>query len=442
MDTKSRWRVTPAPLLIAFGAWLVWVTIRFAMNMSATPDHVRSAKVVLIGEGLSFACQILVLLGTLELAERLSERPRTFVRLALWGVALVIVTDTLVGFLQFTNEPWSHEWVFKAWDYASVIGWNLFAFGLVQSLRPAQRTLGFVALGIAFVAWLPPVLHDPLWKMMKLDGKPLLVVETLLRALRLLALGWLAIAASSSAHETTVNTPLAASGFRLAAKGLWLRVITAFVVVMFTLLLIAGKGQGGLAFFKLVTMAQAIVSVLALLVTGLGGLRVARAGIADLSPLTLTVGGGASLWAAGVSFAQLPYIYKMLYSGEGIARFDDMGFTTALTLALPIVVIAGVGLFVTALSGYAARRGDEDLRGDAQAKGFGFVLLMLAAIAIQNWMLPKATSTGGFVMYALLGAIAGLWATVMVAKLFARGAEVLESEPGLPTASVVATDPT
>ena len=52
-------------------------------------------------------------------------------------------------------------------------------------------------------------------------------------------------------------------------------------------------------------------------------------------------------------------------------------------------------------------------------------------------MVPKATSIGSFVALALLAAGASLSATVMMARLLARGAEAIEAAPGLPPASVV-----
>lgn len=437
METKSGLRATPAPFVIAFGTMLSWAVIRFVMSMTLAPNQQYTPKMILIGEGIGLATQILIAVGALELAQRFTGLARGYVRLAAWAIIVMVFLDTCFGLLQFMKDQ--PMWVYKAWDYTSIVCWNVFAFGLVQALGPKHRTLGYVALGVVFVAWLPPLLREPLYEMLKIEGKTGLIVFTILRVLRYLALGWLAIAASSYAVAATPASPtLAGSGFRLAAKGLWIRVITAVVVVMFTLMLIVGKGgQGSMSFFKLVLMSQAIVSMIALLCIGLGGLRAARAGLPELNPFALGLGSAAALWATGVALAQLPHLYKMLYGSEYMSRNDESGMTTALTLAAPIVVILGVGLFATALSGYAARRGDEALRSDAQSKGFGFVLLMLVAIAVQNWMLPKASSTGGFLMYSLLAAVASLWATVMVAKLFGRGADMLESEPGLPTASVV-----
>jgi uncharacterized membrane protein len=171
---------------------------------------------------------------------------------------------------------------------------------------------------------------------------------------------------------------------------------------------------------------------------GVGALRVAGSSVAGLSATTLVIGGGASLWAAGVSIAQLPYLYKMYYNTEPTySRPDLMEWARALTTALPIVVIVGVALLATALSGLAARRGNEDLRTSAQGYGIGFVALMLVGVAIQTWMVPKAESASSFAMLSLMTAAAGLWATVLMAKLLARGAEVVEEEPGLPLASIV-----
>ncbi len=108
-----------------------------------------------------------------------------------------------------------------------------------------------------------------------------------------------------------------------------------------------------------------------------------------------------------------------------------------LSVALPVIVIVGVGILATGLSGFAARRGNDALRSEAQGKGIGYVVLMLVSMAVTAWMVPKARSVGNFAMLSLLAAGASLWGTVMMAKLLGRGADAVESEPGLPQASVV-----
>ena len=442
METKTGWRAAPAPLLVAFAMWLVYFVARVIILHTMTFEHGFSPRLNLTGEGISFAGSVLVLLGTMELANRPSALPRSLMQLAVAGAALPLTVDIVTGFVNFTKSPWDHKWVYYLYEYSSITGWVLLAVALTLALPAAKRALGFAVIGVTLITFLPYPLHDKVFGALHLDGKLGFTVEMLLRAVRvtLLALLFIRVAEGTT---TTAHPAGAAEGFRLAAKGLWIRVIAACVVVMFTLLVIAGKSRGDstMSVFKLLMMGQAIVAVIALVMTGLGALRAARSGVPELEPLTLTLGGTGSLWAAGVSLAQLPTIYKAFYGAGEYGRGDLREMAEVLSLALPVIVIVGVGLLATALSGFAARRNNEELRTDAQGKGVGYVVLMLVAIAIQTWMLPKSRSVGNFAMLSLLGAAASLWGTIMMAKLLGRGADSLEMEPGLPMASVVSADP-
>jgi hypothetical protein len=311
-----------------------------------------------------------------------------------------------------------------------------FAIGFVLVLPAARRVLGLVAVAIVFVTWPVDPLRKALFGWMDLGRDATMYFELTLRLLRYGTL--LALAIVASRGTTTTDVYAASAGFRLAARALWLRVIAAVCVVLLTLMLVAGGGRSGVELFRFAMMSQGIVTIAALTMFGVGALRVAGSSVAGLSATTLVIGGGASLWAAGVSVAQLPYLYKMLYkTEETYMRSGSMEWAQALATAMPIVVIVGVALLATALSGLAARRGNEDLRTSAQGNGVGFVALMLVAVAIQTWMVPKAESASSFAMLALMAAAAGLWATVLMAKLLARGADVVEEEPGLPLASIV-----
>jgi hypothetical protein len=442
METEtSGHRAVPPALLVGLALPIVWGLARIALFQSS--DVARSyQKIVLVGEGVGFATAFLVLAGTLELARRMTGRARMGLNVAVAGVALSFASDVLTGLVQFTSTPWDHRLAWKVYDYAGACSWLVFAVGLLIALPAARRALGFVALAVTFITWPIEPLREPLFGWMHLGQKSSMYFES---AMRLVRYGmFIAVAISVSRGTSTTTDPYAAgNGLRLAAKALWLRVIAAVCVVLFTLMTIASRGSGGLELFRFVMMAQGLVGVIALAMFGGGALRAARASVPGLSGYTLVVGGAGSLWAAGVSLAQLPYLYKMLYknSEDSYSRSDSMEWAQALATAMPIVVIVGVALLATALSGYAARRGKEDLRTSAQGHGIGFVALMLVAVGIQTWMLPKSSSIGNYAMLALLAAGAGLWGTVLMAKLLARGADVVEEEPGLPPANIVNVGP-
>jgi hypothetical protein len=445
METEeSGHRAVPPALMIGLLLPIVWAIARVVILTGWKPSGEGTSyvpRLILTSEGVGFAVSALMLAGTLELARRMTERPRMGLNFAVAGIAISFATDLITGLVQFTAKPWDHLWVYKVYDYVGAASMLLFTIGLVAALPAARRVLGFVAIALVFVTWPVEPVRKALFGWMDLGRDSSMYFETVLRIVRYGTLLGLVIGAASGV--TTPDTYAASNGFRLAAKALWLRVIAAVSVVLLTLILIAGRGSGGMELLKLAMMGQGLVMIAALSMFGGGALRAARASLPGLSGYTLVVGGGASLWAAGVSLAQLPYLYKMLYKNgeDSYSRSDSMEWAQALSLAMPIVVIIGIALLATALSGLAARRGNEDLRSDAQGKGIGFVVLMLVALAIQYWMLPKSRSIGNYALLALLAAAAGLWGTVLMAKLLARGADVVEEEPGLPQASVINAGP-
>jgi hypothetical protein len=84
--------------------------------------------------------------------------------------------------------------------------------------------------------------------------------------------------------------------------------------------------------------------------------------------------------------------------------------------------------------------GNDEMRGDARGKGIGFVVLMIVSIAIQSWLLPKSRIGSNFAVLSILAGGAGIYATVLIARLLARSADTLEDRPGLPPASLVNSD--
>jgi hypothetical protein len=189
-------------------------------------------------------------------------------------------------------------------------------------------------------------------------------------------------------------------------------------------------------------MSAQVINIIALALVGLGALRASEATVPELGRWRPLLAGTASVWAAGAMFGQAAWLYKMLYKREDIGFNGREAIENAqvLSTAMPIIITCGIALLAIAIGGFAARIGNEDLRGHAQSKGAGFVTLSLVAVAIQNWMIPKAMmngSLGGFAMLSLLAAGAGLVAIVMMARLLNLAAEQLEREPGLPPATVV-----
>jgi hypothetical protein len=155
-------------------------------------------------------------------------------------------------------------------------------------------------------------------------------------------------------------------------------------------------------------------------------------------PLVASAAG--TLWCLGVGIYQLPYTYRLLYGDHESYSFsgsDTQEVLQALSVAVPLVALGAIAVIATAIGGFAARRGLDQLRAEAQGKGAAFVLLMLVNVAIQAWLLPSADSLGSFVTMTLGAATAALWATVQMARLCTLASDSLHAEPPLPKATLV-----
>ena len=124
---------------------------------------------------------------------------------------------------------------------------------------------------------------------------------------------------ASLAGVTPTDRTAGAEGLRLAARGMWLRVIVAVGIVVLTLLAMSSARSGGEGTFKMLRfmmMAGACATVVAFAMVGLGIARTARATIANLPRVPLALSAACSMWCCGVEFSKLPFIYRMLYKGD------------------------------------------------------------------------------------------------------------------------------
>ena len=430
------WRALPLALRIALVAWFCLFAARFVW-IASHDDFVRSARFTLVTEGTTFALFVLAILGTLDLARRLAGRERLGVRIATVGLAAAFVVDIGFGLVSFMSDPWKHRSLYTVLSHGYFVAWFSVPVGLAVAAWH-RRAVALALPIVSFLAVPPPLLGETLYGWLDLSRKSGWFFDMSLRAVNLavIVVGFIVVARGAIA----TSRPLAAHGLRSAAKALWLRVIAAVGLALLTLVVIAGKGgTGSLEVLRLAMVTAAVINILALVQFGLGATRAARAEVSELGRWPLLAAGGTALWGAGVMLAQLPYVYKALYqAGDSFMRDMHAEYMQSLAIALPVLVTVGIGLLAIAINGLAARNGNENLRAEAQGKGIGFVMLMLVSLAIQLWMLPKAGSLGAFTLLTLLAAGASLAATVLMAKLCGLGAEELEREPGLPTATVVA----
>jgi hypothetical protein len=202
------------------------------------------------------------------------------------------------------------------------------------------------------------------------------------------------------------------------------------------LMLMLGKsGEGAEGIFKLATISVAVVNAISFFIVARGALTIL---VRDVPALWATLGAAANLWCLGVTIAQLPTTYRLLYGDREEFGFGGSLADKAQQLAIiaPLVAIAAIAIIATAIAGFAANRGLDQLRAEAQGKGLGFVMLMLAAIGIQQWLLPEQTSEGSVMFFLAAAAACSLGATILMARLCTRAADSLHAETPLPTATL------
>lgn len=426
----------PPTLLLALGLEIV-ATMAFALWFVGHDIRRDATNTSLLFSGANFASAVLAIVGVLELARRTTGRETLGLRISAIGFALGL---GLMGFW-LGVQYWQPQWQPSTYDRIGSWGW--FAadvvplLGLVISTSQRHRTAALVGVGVLCVGVpVPPLAHGMYgW----IGGwKAAILLQHTMHAGVTLAI--LALASQIADGEPPREPDAAAHGLRTISTALWLRVISAVTVAGISVLLVFGSaGEGGAGIVKLAMMAGAVVGAIALVMVARGALGAARSGIADLSRWPLVVSAAGTLWCLGIGLYQLPYVYRMLYGTDYSYGFSDagQGIVQALSVPIAIVGLGAVAVVGAAINGFATRRGLDQLRAEAQAKTTAFVGLMLAYVALQSWVLPKAESRGGLLMMTVAAAVAMLWATAQMARLCTLAADSLHAEPPLPKATVL-----
>jgi hypothetical protein len=422
-------RDLPSSLALSLLLWCATSLSRIVLVL-VVDEPWNAMRFQLVMEGLGFAAVSLGVIGMRELASRVTGRAAIGCAIGMSGMAIFFAADvgwTLVAF----KSDFRGAWMDKAMPYVYWAASTLLVAGIAFAAWN-RRMIAIVVLAVNVVLFPPPFFEDTLFGWLPQRGTAALVIHPIFSIVRIASL----LVAVAVIARTAVphHREIAASGLRTCGRALWLRVIAMVGLVVLTLMVVGLRGAGGLELLRFAMMSAAIVNIIALWQFGIGALRAARSGVIELSRVKLALAGAAMLWAGGVTFAQLPSLYQMLYGGErsSVARELAQG----LPVALPLVVTGGAALLALAIGGYASQHSRETLVVEARGRGFGFVALTLTSLGIQSWLVTEAASRGSFVMLSLLAASAGLCATVLLAKLCALAADDLEREPGLPTARV------
>lgn len=423
------WRNLPPALLAMFAIEALSLIITTALELKHY-DGPSAERFELIERGMWLTADVLGAFGTLALARRVTGAAAKGFRIVAAGFVLSLAAQFAWDVIWTVHSTGNFETMSKAnqWTWFVV---KLVPFvGIAVATMASHRRIAVAAVVIAILADPPAILAPHLWGWL-VRGVTSQVL--LLEAMRVASLALLAVAAIAIAPEPyPAPSTDAVPGLHAIASGLWLRVIAAVSFAGLLLMLMLGKaGEGAESIFKLATISVVIVNAISFFVVARGALRTL---VRDMPTTWMLLGGVANLWCLGVALAQLPPTYEMLYG-----RFDGSSIrdrAQGLAVIAPLVAIAAVAMIAIAISGFAAKRGLDELRTEAQSKGLGFVTLMVAAIGIQQWLLPEQTSEGSVMFFLVAAAVCSLFATAMMARLCTRAADSLPAETPLPTATL------
>jgi hypothetical protein len=424
------WRKLPATLIAMFVLAVGDAVFSLCYNMTRSIDHF-SARYNLASHGVWIATDVLAIVGLFELARRTSGREAAGFRLAALGTLLGIANGVVWAWWFAVGTHHDFETVAKIQQWSYFVVRLLPMVGVIVAASLHHRRAAIAGVVVVLVTNPIPSAGRVLYGWVGGYRAELMLMEALVLVSMFALVAIAAVVARPA--ESAPPAGDATYGFRTISSGLWLRVIAACGVAGLTLMLVLGKaGEGSVGVFKLATMSGAILGAVSLAMISVGALRSIGG---DVPTWPLLVGAIATLWALGVALAQLPETYSVLYGSDdfGSAGRDA---AEALSVVAPLVAIAGIAAFARAISGFAARRGLEDLRAEAQGKGLGFVTLMLAGVGLQQWLLPGARSESSFAMMLLAAAGCSLWATVLMARLCTLAADSLSTRPELPIATL------
>ena len=425
-------RKVPTILLAAFALELAFGLVALVMHLSgpAMPDWEGVGKWQLANQGSWLMGSILLAVGYRDLSDRVWGKAQRAARIAS-GFAIAMVALELVWMAVFAFDLGPRaEWFYLAENYVFWVA----TMGIVISLFVAgmqrDRALATAGLVIALVVKLPPHVAHALYKGLDLGWRGQQALGVALSLIYLLGVALMVVAAQ--AGEAAKRDQVASQGFTGTASGLTLRVIAAVVGMVLTLMAFGMGQEPAFKIVKFVLISGVLVNLISFAMVGVGTINVARSSVDGIAPYAALASGAASLWCAGVLLQQLPNYYHVLYGDSGGSR--GQATMEALSVAMPIVAALAGAVLATVIAGLARTRGDEDLAARASGAGVGYVLLMLASIGIQTYLLKEAKSQGSAIGMMIAAAGCALAAQVILAKVCRGAALVVSAAPELPTA--------
>ena len=424
--TERETRTLPAFVWVAMIAAAVLQLVDVAAQFSSDRFGWLGMRAFLASNAMYLTVHIVVAMAAAHLGRRLTGVARLGARIAMWGLVLAI------GF-------WAVRELYFALGHVSegtetivlYIGWGLGLMVAIGLVLAACRSTALMIIGGVSMLFdnLPPVVWTSLWQ----SASAAHIVDLIYGLTILLGMTGTVVLLYGAARGAERPQPsLAIRGFRLAARGVWLRVIAAIVAVCVTFMAAAATGGSGKG-LAMALVAALVVNVASFWMFGIGAIQAACANLDGLPRFVVGSAGVLSLWCGSLMFIQAPELYSSL---TGNAPSFGLDYLDPLSIAQPLIATLAAALFASAIASFAYARGDTGLARQARSAGVAFVGLTLFALVAQYALIQAAHSTAGAVLVMLVAAVCGLIAQVALAQLCGAASSSIDSEPTIPTAIV------
>jgi hypothetical protein len=384
---------------------------------------------IVAANALSITAIVVTGVAIVQLRRRLVGVAAVGAQIAMWAVVATVCAFA------------AHE-VWQAGDHFSraseqtfwYVRWALELTVTIGLVIAAHRSRTLVIAGAALLLFrsLPPFAWEELGSVLG-DHAWTRMISTLIHATGTTGVLLLLLGASRGTDPSVPS--LAIRGFRLAARGVWLRVIAAIVGVCVTFMMFAasrGSGKG----VEMALVAALLVNMVSFGMFGIGALQVACSKVDGMSRFAFGMAGVLGLWCGSVMFIQAPSFYSMM-AGGGDSHYQE-DFLDALSIAQLLVATLSAALLAGGIATFANARGDSGGLGrQARSAGVTFVGLTLFSMIAQQVLIREVTTAAGGAMVLLLATVCALIAQVALAQLCTAASTSIDSEPTIPTAIVL-----
>lgn len=432
---RFAFRNVPPVIYVAFALSTVGtIALALAMLLSSSNGRARFESLQrwwTLDLGCDAAAAILLALGLFELARRQTGPRRRLVQAgACLGLATLgwLAARPLIALAEPRGDKLStiYEWLGYGTSLFALAGVVLLAFGADAWRRVPAAAIALVLLGVT--AYGIPLLGRAIMKHLG-DHEAQRQLYGLGRlGVSIVATAFVAATLAADGRDPAPDPRAAAAGLRLARGVLVFRLVAAILIAM---VMVVGRSPSAA---KFVAFAGPAVVVVTMVLFAVGLQRAAAARLDGMPRLLLAIAAALTLWWGAIQLDQLSSVLEILKHSYRSER--AMQTLQHFSIIGPIAATIGLALVGTAISTFAARRGDSELRAYAYGRTVTFLVLTLSGVGLQAY-LTKATSLSSLLMMVLLAATATIAGLLVLASLLLRAADAVEAEPGLPPARLV-----